>query len=219
VRRLLPAACLAALLAAAPASAAAPGDRAAAAAIRQATIDLHFTVAQQGPAIQAAVDRIAKDPGCAAALEHLPEDQALAAVSGFVLPAVLELEFDPLKRSFTAFAGKLETVPMRDPVLRSGRAAWRDLAVHVARFARPPADFCTQLDAWRKAGYPKASRPRIDDPAVDWLVENLDRVDAKLERSGRRLRELGVSKRLVGWWTLETLLDDIEPDEESRPPA
>jgi hypothetical protein len=215
VKRLLIAAALVPLFAAAPATAA-PGDRASAAAIRQATIDLHFTVTQQGPAIQAAVDRLEKDPACTGALEHLPEKQVEETVFEYILPAVLEMEFDPLKRSFTAFMAKLDAIPMRDPALRSGRAAWRDLAGLLVRFAPPPTDFCARLDAWRKAGYPAASRPKIEDPAfIELLGEGntLDRVDRKLARAGRRLRELGVSKRIVGWWTFENLLDDIEPDE------
>jgi hypothetical protein len=220
VKRFLIAAALAALLVAAPASASAPGDRASAAAIRQATIDLHFTVTQQAPAIQAAVDRI-DTPACRSALRHLPEDQADALVSDFLAPLLLEIEFDPLKRSFAAFTAKLDAIPMRDAALRSGRAGWRDLAAALGRFSPPPTDACAQLDAWRKACYPAASRPKIDDPAFTQLLtgDDLDRIDARLTRAAKRLQELGVSERVIGWWTLDTLLDDIEPDDDLPTPS
>src|SRR5262245_21822052 len=86
-----------------PAASAAPGDRAAAAAFRQATIDLHFTVTQQGPAIVEALKKLDSDPACSASLGKIPDDQVEDAVFEYVLPGILELEFDPLKRSFSAF--------------------------------------------------------------------------------------------------------------------
>jgi hypothetical protein len=216
VKRYLIAASLTALLAAAPASAAAPGDRATAAGFRQATIDLHFTVTQQGPAIAEALKRLDSDPACSGALENIPDKQVEEAVFEYVLPAVLELEFDPLKRSFSAFAAKLDTISVSDAKLRSGRAAWRELAATFGRMPPPPADFCARLDAWRRAGYPAAQRPKIEDPVYLELLSEDGRIGhnlVKVERAGARLRELGVSKRVVGWWTLDTLLDDIEPDD------
>jgi hypothetical protein len=217
VKRLIIATALAALLAAVPASAAAPGARATATAFRQATIDLHFTVTQQGPAIAEAVKKLDSDPACTRALEHIPDSQVEDAVFEYVLPAVLELEFDPLKRSFSAFSAKLDTLgTVSDPKLRSGRAAWRELAAAFGRMPPPPADFCARLDAWRGAGYPAAQRPKIQDPVYAELLTEDGRIGRnfkKVERAGGRLRELGVSKRIVGWWTLDTLLDDLEPDD------
>ena len=201
---------------AAPAASAAPGDRATAAAFRQATIDLHFTVTQQGPAIAEALKKLDSDPACAAALKHIPDEQVEAAVFEYVLPGILELEFDPLKRSFTAFAAKLDTITVNDAKLRSGRAAWRELAAAFGRMPAPPADFCARLDAWRRAGYPAAQRPKIEDPVYTELLSEDGRIGhnlVKVERAGGRLRELGVSKRVVGWWTLDTLLDDIAPED------
>jgi hypothetical protein len=217
VKRYLIAAALTGLLAAVPASAAAPGDRSTAAAFRQATIDLHFTITQQAPAIAEAHKRIDSDPACTRALEHIPDEQVEEAVFEYVLPFVLELEFDPLKRSFSAFAAKLDTLgTVSDPKLRSGRAAWRELAAAFGRMPPPPADFCARLDAWRSAGYPAAQRPKIQDPVYAELLTEDGRIGhnfQKVERAGGRLRELGVSKRIVGWWTLDTLLDDLEPAE------
>jgi hypothetical protein len=41
----------------------------------------------------------------------------------------------------------------------------------------------------------------------------LDRVQAKVDRAGRRMRALGVSQRVVDWYTADTLLDEVEPEE------
>jgi hypothetical protein len=199
-----------------PVASAAPGDRATAAAFRQATIDLHFTVTQQGPTIVEALKKLDSDPACSASLDKIPDEQVEEAVFEYVLPAILELEFDPLKRSFSAFAAKLDTIAVNDQKLRSGRAAWRELAASFSRMPPPPADFCARLDAWRRAGYPASQRPKIEDPVYLELLSEDGRLGhnlVKVERAGGRLRELGVSKRIVGWWTLDTLLDDIAPED------
>jgi hypothetical protein len=208
------------LVVAAPAASAAPGDRATAAAIRQATIDLRVAVHAQAPAIRAAQRQFSDDPACAAALKGAPDDQSVDLVFEFVLPALIEIEIGPIKAPLAAFSARLEQIPMRDAKLKSGRAAWRVYAAKFGQFAPAPTDICARLDAWRQAGYPAASRPAINDPVVDEALANskrYDRLDAKLERSGRRLRELGLSKRVVGWWTGDTLLDEVDPPDDLLP--
>jgi hypothetical protein len=210
--------CLLLLALAAPAAgAAAPGDRASAAGIRQATIDLHAYVAAQTPAIQAAFAAF-ETPPCATALKGMPDEQAPEVLFEFVLPAALEMEIAPVHPAMDAFVAKLETIPMRDAKLRSGRAAWRVFAAEFAKVQPAPADVCQQLDAWRQAGYPAASRPAIKDPGIDTLLraddKRFDRLQVKLDRAGKRLEDLGVSKRVVGWYTGDTLLADLElPDD------
>jgi hypothetical protein len=49
------------------------------------------------------------------------------------------------------------------------------------------------------------------------VSERYERLDDKLGRSGERLRKLGVSKRVVGWWTGDTLLDGVDPPEDLIP--
>jgi hypothetical protein len=75
-----------------------------------------------------------------------------------------------------------------------------------ARVGQPPADLCARLDAWRRAGYPAGAAPKIDDPAFDAIFDarkQIDRDTEKVEKAGRRLRALGVSKRVVAYWTGE----------------
>ena len=87
---------------------------------------------------------------------------------------------------------------MRDAKLKSGRAAWRIYAAKFGQFAPAPTDICARLDAWRQAGYPAASRPAIKDPVFEEALGNnrYDRLDAKLERSGERLRKLACPSAL-----------------------
>ena len=139
-----------------------------------------------------------------------------------MFPALLEIEAGPIKAPLAAFSARLDQIPMRDAKLKSGRAAWRFYAAKFAQFAPAPTDICARLDAWRQAGYPAASRPEIHDPVFEEALRNdarYDRLDAKLERSGRRLRELGLSKRVVGWWTGDTLLDEVDPPDDLLPEA
>jgi hypothetical protein len=205
---------------AAPAASAAPGDRATAAAVRQATIDLRKAVLAQAPAIRAAQNQFRDDPACTTALKGVPDDQNTDLLLGFVLPALFEIEVGPIKAPLAAFTARLDQIPMRDAKLKSGRAVWRFYAAKYAQFAPAPTDICARLDAWRQAGYPAASRPAIHDPVFEESLRNderYDRLDAKLERSGERLRKLGVSKRVVGWWTGDTLTDEIDPPEDLIP--
>ena len=141
-------------------------------------------------------------------------------MSEFLLPALLEMEVGPIKAPLAAFSARPEQIPMGDARLKSGRAVWRIYAAKFGQFAPAPTDICARLDAWRQTGYPAASRPAIKDPAFEEALGNskrYDRLNAKLERSGDRLRELGVSKRVVGWWTGDTLLDAVDPPDDVLP--
>jgi hypothetical protein len=209
--------CLVATAVAAPVASAKPGDKATAAAVRKSTIGLRFYVVAQTPAIQASLKQL-DDPVCTRAIERMPDEQAPDLLFSFVLPVAFEMLVVPLQNGMNQFVAELDQVPMRDPVLRSGRAGWRVVARDFGAFAPPPTNICAQLDAWRQAGYPAASRPSVDDPALGALLDDdsgLDGASKKIARAGRRLRELGVSKRVVGWWTFDTLLDGVDVDEGS----
>ena len=107
----------------------------------------------------------------------------------------------------------LEAIPTRDPILRSGRAAWRDTVRALDAFPaveRP----CEQLERWARSGWRKSSRPALDFEALKGEIED-DRSaenDRKLARAARRLRQLGVSAGDASRFTGDSLFDDI-PDE------
>jgi hypothetical protein len=206
------AACLFAVAVAAPVASAAPGDKEDAAAIRKATIALHGYILVQKPAIEASFRRL-EDPVCVKALRGAPDAQTEALLNDYVLPVVFETLIHPLQNGMTKLVTDLNALQLGDPVLRSGRAGWRVLAARFGQIAAAPNDVCGPLDAWRQAGYRASARPKVDDPGLAALQgknSGLNLVQRKLNRSGARLRELGVSKRVVGWWTGETLLEDID---------
>jgi hypothetical protein len=177
-------------------------------------------VVAQTPAIQASYRRFSDDPACATAIQGAPKDQYAELIAGYVLPAMIEMEITPLNPALTGFTARLDQIRVGDPKLRSGRAVWRFFAAKFAQIPAPPADLCARLDAWRQAGYPAASRPAINDPVFDELLRNeerYDRLNDKLARSGDRLRKLGVSKRVVGWWTGDTLLNELDPPDDLIP--
>jgi hypothetical protein len=206
------AACLLAVAVAAPVASAAPGDKTDAAAVRKATIALHGYILVQKPAVETSFRQFT-DPVCAKALGGAPDAQTDDLRDDFVVPALFEMLIHPLQTGMTKLGTDLNGLQLDDPVLRSGRAGWRVLAARFAGVAAPPTDVCAQLEAWRQAGYPAAARPAVKDPAITALLgedRSLALAQRKLNRSGDRLRELGVSKRVLGWWTGETLLDDID---------
>lgn len=206
------AACLLAVAVAAPVASAAPRDKADAAAVRKATIALHGYILAQKPAIEASFRRF-EDPACVKALRGAPDAQTEALLNDYLLPVLFETLIHPLQNGMTKLVTDLNAVPLSDPVLRSGRAGWRVLAGRFGQIAAPPSDLCAPLDAWRQAGYPASARPKANDPGLAALMHDdssLNLVQRKLNRSGARLRKLGVSKRVVGWWTGDTLLDDID---------
>jgi hypothetical protein len=206
------AACLLAVAVAAPVASAAPRDAAEAAAVRKATIALHGYILAQKPAIEASF-RPLEGPVCVKALRGAPDAQTEALLNDYLLPVLFETLTHPLQNGMTRLVTDLNAAPLSDPVLRSGRAGWRVVAAGFGQIAAPPGDLCAPLDAWRQAGYPAAARPKVNDPGLAALLRedsSLDLAQRKLNRSGARLRELGVSKRVVDWWTGKTLLDDID---------
>jgi hypothetical protein len=197
---------------AAPPASAAPRDTADAAAVRKATIALHGYILAQKPAIEASFRRF-EDPVCVKALRGAPDRQTEALLNDYLLPVVFETLVHPLQNGMAKLVTDLNAMQLSDPVLRSGRAGWRVLAARFGQIAAPPGDLCAPLDAWRQAGYPASGRPKVTDAGLAALQRDdsrLNLVQRKLNRSGARLRELGVSKRVVGWWTGDTLLDDID---------
>jgi hypothetical protein len=214
--------CLLATAVAAPVASAKPGDKTTAAAVRKSTIALRFYVVAQTPAISASLAQL-EQPACANALKDMPEAQLEDLLFDYLLPVTFEMLLVPLQNGMNQFVAELDQVPMRDPVLRSGRAGWRVVATEFGKLSPPPADPCAPLDAWRRAGYPAAARPKVDEPVLAALLNDDDSAfgsaTAKIERSGRRLRELGVSKRVVSWWTLDNLLDGIDVGDDTSAAA
>jgi hypothetical protein len=182
MRRLAPALAAAALLAAAaPASAQAPDERAdARAAVAEA---FRMEEARRTPAGRPCrPDRVPR--------RHRRDATKLMATAGYgalgrlLGPALLE------------FSLALHAVDTADPVLRSGRTAWRRMRRLLARMAaRPAVDLCAELRRWARAGYEPIAAVR--DARRAWRVLRAfdgNGFERRVHRAAARLRRLGVPR-------------------------
>ncbi len=193
---------------ASPAAAAPAGDRAAAQAFGAAADRLHAAARAAAPEVARRFDALL-EPACARALGRAPRSRR-ALVEGFATALALDAVLTPVRPGVDAFVAELEAVRTEDRILRRARAAWRRMA-GLMGLARPvPADACAQLDAWRRAGYPKDALPAIPRLSPEELeqVEALeDRTgpERRLRRAARHLRRLGVSRRTARRFTGATV--------------
>jgi hypothetical protein len=193
------AAVLGLLLAAPAANAAAKPDRKGARAIAAATRAFVKDVHAQKDAIETGVLRLERDPLCDDAIRHVPlAEGPFGAATALLLTYSIEAQLQPLAGPIARYSKVLDAIRLHDRVLRSGRAVIRRTARLATAIKPAPADICTQLGDWRDRGYPADSAPRIDDPGIDALFAEADTIDTKkLDRAARRLRKLGVSRRIA----------------------
>jgi hypothetical protein len=195
---ILPAALLA--LALTPGVAAAKGARADARAIGSAVKELRSGIAAAKPAIDANA-AVLKEPGCRAAIEQIPSERLEDALRPVAIVEV-EVVAHPIKPAFAAFGQRLEAVEPRDRALRGGLIATRPQVSAFAQIAAPPADFCSRMVAWSQAGYPAGGQPQVADPGVEALLESVTKAHGRrLLRAERRLRRLGVSRKVAAWFS------------------
>jgi hypothetical protein len=176
------------LPAAASAQAPPPDERAAAQAFADAA-----------KRFDAALDALAEEPDtswlepCERSVERVPKRHRDAAAM-LVLLHSFHVAFLELRGPLAAFRTELANVATADPVLISGRAAVRRIGRGFDA-APAPGNFCAELRAWRRAGFPH-SATRKAEAALREVVSAMSRgIMRKLEATAMRMRELGVSKR------------------------
>ena len=144
-----------------------------------------------------------------------PPDRESDRFAMFLVAAMFGPMFEPARPVLHQIVGDLEAIPTRDPILRSGRAAWRVVVQYFDRFPRIEAP-CEQLERWAGSGWRASARPDFDFAAFEQLIEGedvgIETAERKLQRAARRLRRLGVSKGDAKRFTGDTLFDDV-PDE------
>ena len=149
---------------------------------------------------------------CERALEAKPPpEREIDRFATFLVIAVLQPTIQPSMPVLRQIVADLDAIPTRDPVLKSGRAAWREIVASFGLF--PILDKpCEQLEAWAASGWKASARPDFDFAAFEKLAgeDSFEGADAKLERAARRMRQLGVSKGDAERFTGETLFDDVE---------
>lgn len=186
----LPAVVAALLLlpAAAPAQAPPPDERAAAQAFADAA-----------KRFRAAVETLEEEPDtawierCEKAFDRIPEarqeDAIMIAFSHGFRRMFAQLG-EPLRR----FRSELANVVTADPVLISGRAAVRRLGRRIDALPAP-GNFCAELRAWKRAGYPRAAVRKAEASLNESGSAFSPGIVRKLTETAMRMRELGVSKQ------------------------
>jgi hypothetical protein len=99
--------------------------------------------------------------------------------------------------SYQRFARVVARGRSAKPTLRALRAAVAQLAQQDARLSRMRLDFCSFLDDWRKAGWPRNYLDtwyarRLKQAGIDGSL--VDRLGLRLERLAPGLRHLGLTR-------------------------
>lgn len=181
---------LLALLAPATASAQTPPPDERAAARAYADAAGRFTDAIEAPTERAfeLFDRpLRRAPGCPAIARRHREGALVIALYSSNL--VFARDVTP---AIQAFRSELAQVLTADPVLISGRAAWRARGRSIEAVPEPE-DLCAKLAAWRRAGYPQSTVRETMRDLVS-LAASGPSVERKLEAAAKRLISLGVPR-------------------------
>ena len=209
---------LCALLAAVPASAA-PRTKAA-----QAFSDaaLHGAVAlkRQAPEIQRQIDALQPKLCGEVVRQAVKQKRGLRRALSFTMIGLFAPLIDALHVAAAQTAAELDAVPTRDPALVAGRDAWGEVTALMLRYPHPDRP-CERLRDWRDSGWSRELRPPLFEEELIALDEPSDRIERRLKRAARRLRQLGVSpgaaERFTGepWGEgLDLDLDDVFGAEE-----
>lgn len=168
----------------------AAGERAAALQFGYAAYRARLAIKAVAPEIRARVGTV-NSPACFRTVIHAPK-QALERAAVIYALGYFHAVIDPALPAMQTFSRELDAIQTDDPVLRSGRSAWRD---ELSLAERLPAvgDACGQLAAWRRAGFAPSAAPPVDPKALKMLDAG-DGLDRKVARAARRMRELGVPK-------------------------
>ncbi len=115
------------------------------------------------------------------------------ALRAFALRDGFRQSGDALEPALAAFRTEIANAQTRDPVLISGRAAWRRIAK--AYMALPPRGaVCADLAAWRRDGYPLRT---VRAAAAEYrsIFAAFGRgFGRKVAAAADRMRELGISE-------------------------
>jgi hypothetical protein len=192
----------------------APDERAAAREFSFAAYRLRLALlgqeAQLEDRMQAGLDAIGSSR-CEATLVALVALPLQRREEAFPIAAAVAIApaFATMRPAFERFRDELERVPTADPVLRSGRAAWRSSVANIATFP-PDLDICGTLERWRRAGFSRAAAPL--GLGGERLGPYAASAAKKLVAAARRMRELGVSAGASRRFSGETLLEGIGDD-------
>jgi hypothetical protein len=190
-------------------------DRSAAREFVYAAYRLRVAVKAQAPAIEQSA-AIARGPACRKALGGASRRQVAAHLDdlvGALVDILTGTLLAPVGPQLAAYQAQLDRIPTTDPVLRSGRAAWRSSMVLYAQVRPLPSDLCARLDGWRAAGYARAARPELQPKAVQAVLSGTRTIDRKLDAAVVRLRVLGATAGQARRFAGDTLFDGVVDDD------
>ena len=193
----------------------APDERAAAREFSYAAYRLRVAIKAKMPEIDA-VAAVTRRPACRAALGGVTpaqQQEHLDDLVGVLVDLLAGAMLAPVAQQLQTFQAELDRIPTADPALRSGRAAWRSSVALYVRVKPLPADLCSRLSRWRRAGYAVAARPDLQPREVRRILEGSGSVDAKLQLAAARMVALGVTEGQARRFAGDTLFDGFEPDE------
>jgi YD repeat-containing protein len=192
---------LALSLAVPAAAAAARGERAQARALEEATQRLRASLPHDRRRAGRVLTRLYRSSRCARALEEVPAGPASKALFASTLAYANTVALHPHRDELAAFLARLQRIELRSRVLRSGRAALRHRIRAIRELPQPPADYCRQVEAWRRAGFPPEGAPTLHEhPAWRELDRAYDADGRRIARAGRVLRRHGAPRRIQRLW-------------------
>jgi hypothetical protein len=147
------------------------------------------------------------DDRCDQAVRAAPADRGLEVVLVALL-LIVAPGYDPVRPGLDTFLAELEALPIADPILRSGRAAWRSEVDVIRRLPSVP-DPCGTLQTWRRAGYAESASPIVVEAVVN---PGILAADGKLALAARRMRALGVSAGAARRFTGDGMFADVPLD-------
>jgi hypothetical protein len=188
------------LVLAAPAQAA-RGERAEARAFIEVSERLRSSLPADRERAGATLLYLYKDSECAPALEGVPGGKASTELFESTLVYAYLVALHPLREQLATFAADLQRVDVRSRVLRSGRSRLRRQVRLIQQLPAPAGDYCAQVEAWRRAGYPAGGAPTLHhDPAWEQLDSGYRTDRRRISRAGRLLRRHGAPRRIARMW-------------------
>ena len=145
------------------------------------------------------------EPDCEDLFDSAP-DRLAVEMFKLSFGATIQPYADLIIESSRQIVAGLDAVPTRDPVLRSGRAAWR-AALRLNESHPRVDDACADLARWRDAGWGDEAMPPYLHDEDD--ADSGPTIERKMHAASRRLRMLGISPRVAGFFTGDGLLDGV----------
>jgi hypothetical protein len=190
-------------------------DRAAARELSFAAYRLRVAIKARMPQIDQAA-AITRSPACRAALRPASPEQERQHVDdlvGVLVDLLAGAMLAPAAEPLATYQAELDRIPIADPTLRSGRAAWRASVALYAQVRPLPADLCARLARWKREGYMATSRPDLQPAAVRRILDGSGTVDAKLHAAAARMVALGVPEGQARRFAGDTLFAGFSPEE------